>query len=1037
MPDPIKPSIFQKYIDNQLRSNPNYNINSDRLLNVKDNRKINATTGKKINPNKDLMSGKYSEQLISDITKEAIKQGIDPHTAIAISLQETNLGRRDDNVGHVLSKYGTGDPIYDMVSSLKQSQEKAKSLGLKNENDVLQTYNGRGKIFPNTEQGYHGFKMKQIYGVDLPAEGIDMRKNPLYGKRVIDLRENIVKQNPAINTIVNNKGLSVDPFTTPLNTYAEGGFIDPPTKKTADQLNKEAYERSLLQAKKELAKEYVEKNMKDVTDSTLWNLPGNVYIGIPKYGINLGKGAFNSVKHQAKMLGLAQADNLITEGANQIKEKYAMGGNMSTNKYANGGQLTHFNEGGSHESNPNGGIPLGNNASVEQGETKKGNYVYSDRLYINEDLVKQFNLPNSIKGKTFANASKVIEKPFKDKNSNPDRATQKEHLDRLKEAQETLKEQEAKMQQSMQANSQEIPDQMNGEIPEGMEQFMGQEQEQPQQFAGGGYYDTNNPYGFTNPGQQPIQGPYNQVPIGIGSPAGLMQTPGATMSAPTNMGLSAGQTPAKSGGLGMAGNAMGALGIASSLQSGDTAGAVMGGAQMAASNGLLGAGAQGAMGAAGTGLGVLGAAQGAMALGALSQGQGASRGNGASAATGAMTGAMAGSAFGPVGAGVGAVVGAGAGLMGANKARKESAELGRLNAKNANAVYKDTEVVAAYGGPIPINKPTKGIVNDVYNQFNALPTLKPAGVTSSPIYNRRAGIDEATPNLTPAAKFTGPSADPSLNNFTNNFGEPNRFDRTGDPNRYEGYRSYGKLGQSENLYEQPQGSSFLQKAGNYLKDNKGELMRLAPVGMNALQLANLKRPGQVSLNRLSNVYKPSYIDEAGIQNRLDSENQNTINALTNSSGGSEASLRAGILASQAGRLRARGDAYAGMQQYNNSQDAAAQNFKLGIDQANIGQANLQQDINDKNMGNYDTQKSKLLGQIGTDIGSIGKEKVFGKKAGQIFGYDENGKYIITPEGTKTYVAKEESTTLTPEQKAYLATMPKAYGGYLRKNKKGY
>ena len=63
MPDPKKPNIFQKYVTDPMRSNPNYNINPDRLLNVKDNRKINATSGKKINPNKDLMSGKYSKYL--------------------------------------------------------------------------------------------------------------------------------------------------------------------------------------------------------------------------------------------------------------------------------------------------------------------------------------------------------------------------------------------------------------------------------------------------------------------------------------------------------------------------------------------------------------------------------------------------------------------------------------------------------------------------------------------------------------------------------------------------------------------------------------------------------------------------------------------------------------------------------------------------------------------------------------------------------------------------------------------------------------
>ncbi len=43
---------------------------------------------------------------------------------------------------------------------------------------------------------------------------------------------------------------------------------------------------------------------------------------------------------------------------------------------------------------------------------------------------------------------------------------------------------------------------------------------------------------------------------------------------------------------------------------------------------------------------------------------------------------------------------------------------------------------------------------------------------------------------------------------------------------------------------------------------------------------------------------------------------------------------------------------------------------------NIGQYNLEQDINDKNIGNYDTQKSKLQAQLGNDIGGIGKEQLF-------------------------------------------------------------
>ena len=38
----------------------------------------------------------------------------------------------------------------------------AKRLNLTKTEDQLQTYNGRGKVFGSTEQGYHGFEMKKI-----------------------------------------------------------------------------------------------------------------------------------------------------------------------------------------------------------------------------------------------------------------------------------------------------------------------------------------------------------------------------------------------------------------------------------------------------------------------------------------------------------------------------------------------------------------------------------------------------------------------------------------------------------------------------------------------------------------------------------------------------------------------------------------------------------------------------------------------------------------------------------------------------------
>jgi hypothetical protein len=104
------------------------------------------------------------------------------------------------------------------------------------------------------------------------------------------------------------------------------------------------------------------------------------------------------------------------------------------------------------------------------------------------NIIKEFNLPGYIKGKSFAEASKAIDSKFKDRTDPYAQKTKEDLLERLAEAQEyvKMKEQAAKqsMQQSMNNNSQEVPDEMNGQIPQGMEEFIPQQQEQqiqPQQ----------------------------------------------------------------------------------------------------------------------------------------------------------------------------------------------------------------------------------------------------------------------------------------------------------------------------------------------------------------------------------------------------------------------------------------------------------------------------------------------------------------------------------------------------------------------------
>ena len=81
--------------------------------------------------------------------------------------------------------------------------------------------------------------------------------------------------------------------------------------------------------------------------------------------------------------------------------------NVSNSLYKAEGGLIEYNSGGTHEENPNGGIPVGSTglpstnpkALVEEGETVNNGYVFSNRLL-------------SDSGKTFADESKAIKRRY-------------------------------------------------------------------------------------------------------------------------------------------------------------------------------------------------------------------------------------------------------------------------------------------------------------------------------------------------------------------------------------------------------------------------------------------------------------------------------------------------------------------------------------------------------------------------------------------------------------------------------------------------
>lgn len=218
-------------------------------------------------------------------------------------------------------------------------------------------------------------------------------------------------------------------------------------------------------------------------------------------------------------------------------------------------------------------------------------------------------------------------------------------------------------------------------------------------------------------------------------------------------------------------------------------------------------------------------------------------------------------------------------------------------------------------------------------------------------------------------------------------------------------------------------SKFANKVGDYISDNS-DLLRYTPAVMNAVQLTKLKKPTGIQLARLDNRYRPEYVDMAQHQNIANQELNNVSSAIQQS-GASEGAIRSSLLAAQLNKNKALSNAYMNAQAQNAQQNIAGQQFNLGVDQTNLQQSNLQQDINDKNIGNYDTQKSRLQSQLGTDLGNIGKEELF-KKYPERMGlkYDSKGNLISgAKQDEKGIWRDKEGNELFPTNK-------KSNGGYL-------
>lgn len=616
--------------------------------------------------------------------------------------------------------------------------------------------------------------------------------------------------------------------------------------------------------------------------------------------------------------------------------------------------LNSFNEGGSHSQNPLGGIPMGMGQNgqmntVEEGETKKGNFVYSDRLKLNKEMVKLLNLPKGYEGKSMAEASKFVDSKFKDRTDKISMSTKNGMLDKIAQIQESEKaRQQAEIQAALQVNSTEVPDMMQGEVPEGMDQN--------QMFLGG-------------------------MVGGIGSMtdvASTANTAGSMMNTGSGMGGSAlGAVGQMGQGLPNNMNTSNTPMSAKELQTANT----WEGAKDAAGNiPIIGMFAKAGRGVEKFGKGI-GQAFGGDKGGDFAKGFLDPMSNVLSKDT--SFGEKALSVMDPVVSGI---------IM-ANKNKEKRDE---ANYQNNVAMQSKFSNDFALGGNLG-NPPQEGTINDDWMTQNLVYQYN-----NQPFPN---GEFRYTPPIQPTTNIS----QDQLDNPGFNVEQP---------------YSSNKLGKAN-----------LKPAVDWAKNNYGNMMRYAPVAMNALQLSQLKKPEQERLNRLDSRFKPEYVDERSLQNIVGNEYDSTINGLTNASNGSLGTLRGNILGAGYNKTRAMSEAYVNAANQNRQMNMQGQQFNLGIDQANIGQDNLERDINARNRAAYDNNKSKLQTGLAENIGAIGKEEVYKKMAKEMFGYGWDGQYYIDKNGLKRTPAQVQKEVDDAQKNSITATNENKLGGYLLNNKK--
>lgn len=653
-------------------------------------------------------------------------------------------------------------------------------------------------------------------------------------------------------------------------------------------------------------------------------------------------------------------------------------------------ELTEFNTGGSHQSNPLGGVPLGVNPqtgapiTVEEGETRTkiagADFIFSNNYKITDKIIKDFNLPKELKDLPMSDASKKISDIFKDRQDGISSNTLNQFLGRLADAQEQIKaEKIQKLQEALNTNAQYMDEGLTNQAPQGVEEFIGQ-----QQMAGGGFFSA-------------LLGNQTQAQKDINIANRDARYAEATARNENSSDLN------------IAGNV--ATNIASSAPA---------------------------------------------VMGLFNQAQGNTSPNVTkSALSGAMTGLSAGAAFGPIGMGVGAVGGLIAGHIGGNKAKKNLINQANDAAMNYNAQFQEQYADGGFpglGGSMLKNNVYGGFKPQVKQNNNPLlqqqyelgqnimtpdylNKVAPHYANQNPIINAQNYLLGQNYNLNGGADGKwGTSSQNSLdawrkaNNISTTGGlTPADYEAMGYTNM--GYTPYEEVLPTLTIDSNPVQNTTTSAIPDTLPDNTQEdpkdpknkdkfnyhqLMRyMTPLG-NVLQLDGLSKPMMGNLNQDLTKARRDYIDENTIARNIRNQG-NTLNRSIQGSGMTEGARRASMLASNLNTQEALGNAFIQAQQSNRNIDIQADAIDAQTRQNNQRNRMLADENYQRDLGAYNTEKSKLTSQMYTDIGNIGLEGLRTDRVGKVFGYSVDGDYIVDDKTGERWNSEQINTKIKEQQ----------------------